>query len=394
MTDAPFTHPAAPWLLFAHLPRCGAGRRRALLDHHPDLPALLATNAATLKSAGLAPPAVDLVLAWQRRDLHHNGVQKLVAIWRACADQGVTLMTWADADYPEPLRHIHDAPVVLYLRGERALLQRPQIGVVGSRNASRSGLAHARNFAAVLSERGYLVTSGLALGIDGAAHLGALNAGYPTVAVIGTGVDVIYPRQHADLTRRIIESGVLVSDLPPGAPPRAAHFPQRNRIISGLSRGVLVVEASRNSGSLITARLALEQGREVFAIPGSVHNPVARGCHDLIRQGAVLVESVTDIEDALAGWQTRPVSAAPQASRASPQQDAPSLGPEPLPAQLDDREIAVLSALGYDSLSTDELCLATGLPADQLVQALLLLEMQGLVEAAPGGYQRIHPVTR
>lgn len=399
MTDALFSHPAGSWLLFAHLPRLGAGRRRALLDVHEDVPALLATNAATLKSAGLAPLAVDLVLAWQRRDLNHAGVQKLATVWQSCVAGDITLMTWADHDYPEPLCHIHDAPVVLYIRGDRALLQRPQIGIVGSRNASRSGLDHARDFAAVLSERGYLVTSGLALGVDGAAHLGALDAGYPTVAVIGTGVDVVYPRQHAKLTQRVIESGVLVSDLPPGAPPRAAHFPQRNRIISGLSRGVLVVEASLKSGSLITARLALEQGRDVFAIPGSVHNPLARGCHDLIRQGAALVESVADIEEALGAWQTLPVTAprkprvSSPASADTPASADPDLAPS-LALQLDDREIAVLAALGYDSQSTDDLCLATGLPADQLMQALLLLEMQGLVDAAPGGYQRINPVTR
>lgn len=395
MTDQLFSHPAGPWLLFAHLPRLGAARRRALLDMHEDLPGLLATNAATLKSAGLAPSAVDLVMAWQRRDLGHGGVQTLVQTWQACMDHDIALMTWADHDYPEPLRHIHDAPVVLYIRGDRALLQRPQIGIVGSRNAGRSGLDHARDFAVTLSERGYLVTSGLALGVDGAAHLGALDAGYPTVAVIGTGVDVTYPRQHGKLAQRIVESGVLVSDLPPGAPPRAAHFPQRNRIISGVSRGVLVVEASLKSGSLITARLALEQGREVFAIPGSVHNPLARGCHELIRQGAALVESVADIEEALGGWQTLPVTA-PQKPRAtcsaSHQRTTPvdPVLPASLPLQMDDREIAVLEALGYDSQSTDDLCLATGLPADQLMQALLLLEMQGLVDAAPGGYQRIN----
>jgi DNA processing protein len=287
----------------------------------------------------------------------------------------------AEADYPETLRHIQDPPLVLYLRGDRTLLAREQIGIVGSRNASRAGLEHARSFAAALGRKGLLVTSGLALGVDGAAHSGALDAGFPTVAVIGNGVDRPYPHRHRRLSERIADEGVIVSEYPPGTTAKAGHFPRRNRIISGLSRGILVVEAGQKSGSLITARLALEQGREIFAIPGSVHNPLARGCHDLIRQGAKLVETVDDICEELGPWWSSQHQ--DDCAPAGEHQESPGM------AGLDSREIAVLEALGYDPKSTDDLCSVTGLPADQLMQSLLLLELQGLVDAAPGGFQRI-----
>jgi DNA processing protein len=269
--------------------------------------------------------------------------------------------------------------LVLYVRGDRSLLGREQIGIVGSRNATRAGLEHARSFAAALGQKGLLVTSGLALGVDGAAHAGALDAGFPTVAVIGNGVDKPYPYRHRTLSERIAGEGVIVSEYPPGTSAKAGHFPRRNRIISGLSRGILVVEAGLKSGSLITARLALEQGREVFAIPGSVHNPLARGCHHLIRQGAKLVETVDDICEELGGWWT-----------SQNEGDSSSVVMKrPATEGLDSREIAVLEALGYDPQSTDDLCSVTGLPADQLMQSLLLLELQGLVDSAPGGFQRI-----
>lgn len=416
-----FSSATGTWLLLSRLPRFRTRRRQAVLEQFGSLPALLDQGYATLRAAGLEPQTCDAVRAWQQRDLGHPLIAAVAAIRQGCIDRQIGLMTWDDTDYPEPLRHIHDAPLLLYLKGNRDLLGLDQIGIVGSRNASRTGLDHARRFAAALGDAGYLVTSGLALGVDGAAHAGALDAGHPTVAVIGTGVDVPYPHQHRALAERIIANGVLVSELPPGTRPRAAHFPQRNRIISGLSRGVLVVEAGLKSGSLITARLALEQGREVFAIPGSLHNPLARGCHDLIRQGARLVETVADISEELAGWWCAGERAATPAElrrRPAPLTPAPlapaALAPAPrnaarsqpcapvavatpqvpsppalATASLDKREIAVLEALGYDPLSTDDLCAATGLPPAQLMQSLLLLELQGLVVSAPGGFQRM-----
>ncbi|RBP29690.1 DNA protecting protein DprA [Marinobacter pelagius] len=372
-------HPAAPWLLLATLPRFGIRRREAAMAATEQLTDLLAMNAATLKAVGLHPETVTGIRAWQDKDASHPALMEIAEALIACGQHGIHIVAWPDADYPEALRHIHDAPLVLYTLGDPALLGRDQIGIVGSRHATRPGLDHARRFAAELSRRELVVTSGLALGVDGAAHAGALDAGFPTIAVIGCGLDQIYPRQHQRLGQRVIEQGVLVSEYPPGTPARAAHFPQRNRIISGLSRGVLVVEAGLKSGSLITARLALEQGREVFAIPGSVHSPVARGCHHLIKQGARLVETVDDVLEELGAWWS------PQAGAADPggQPGAPDL------PRLGQREIAVLEALGYDPVSTDALGSATGLAADQLMQSLLLLELEGLASSAPGGYLRI-----
>lgn len=374
-----FESEAGPWLLLSRLPGFGIRRRQAVSEQMPSLSELTVSNAATLKALGLSAEAVDALLAWQSRDTGHPLIKELMGVWVNCGRNALQLLTWSDGDYPEPLRHIHDAPLVLYLKGNRSLLGREQIAVVGSRNASRSGLEHARAFAAELSRQGLLVTSGLALGVDGAAHAGALEAGRPTVAVVATGLDRIYPRQHQALATRIISQGLLVSEYPPGTPARAGQFPKRNRIISGLSRGILVVEASLKSGSLITARLALEQGREVFAIPGSIHNPLARGCHELIRQGARLVETVEDIHEELGSWWQGTQATSPEPGHLCGKRTA----------GLDAREIAVLDALGYDPQSTDDLCSATGLPADQLMQSLLLLELQGLVDSAPGGFQRI-----
>ena len=394
-----FDHPAAAWLMLTRLPGFGLQTRQVFMDQVQDAASLLAMSEGPLRSLGIRREAREAVLAWQCRDQKHPVIQEVADLWHQVDSLGLDLVCWSDPDYPEPLRHIHDAPLLLYLRGQRELLGREQVAIVGSRNATRAGLAHARDFATAIGEAGYVVTSGLALGVDGAAHAGVLEAGNPTIAVIGTGLDIPYPSQHKALASRIAAQGLLVSEYPPGTPPRAGHFPKRNRIISGLSRGVLVVEASRRSGSLITARLAMEQGREVFAIPGSVHNPLARGCHDLIRQGARLVETMEDIREELGAWWSRPPEAAapakpkPAPAPLTPVPDLADSMPEPpdpgLPDHLAQREIAVLEALGYDPRSTDELCEATGLPADQLMQSLLLLELENLVEATPGGYQKI-----
>ncbi|TGN39450.1 DNA-processing protein DprA [Marinobacter confluentis] len=363
------------WLLVSCLPKFGRKRQQAVQERLGDLSRLADCNSATLRAIGLQAETISAIEAWQSGHASHPLVAKALAIYRDCQHHQIDLMTRADSDYPESLRHIHDAPLVLYLKGDRALIGQPQVGIVGSRNASRAGLEHARAFAAALGQRGLLVTSGLALGVDGAAHAGALDAGFPTIAVIGNGIDQPYPYRHRALASRVVANGLLVSEYPPGTDARPAHFPQRNRIISGLGRGILVVEAGLKSGSLITARLALEQGREVFAIPGSIHNPMARGCHELIRQGAVLVETVDDIFNEFeSGWSSIVPESVSGGSATS--------GLEP-------REIAVLDALGYDPQSTDDLCSITGLPADQLMQSLLLLELQGLVDSAPGGFQRI-----
>jgi len=378
-----FSSATAQWLFLTCLPGLGRTRRRELLTEFPDLPQMLSMNAATLRAVGMTADAMAAIQAWQKQDDAHPAVREVRTIMHDCQKHAVGILTWGDTHYPEQLRHIHDAPLVLFTRGDTELLARDQIGIIGSRKATPAGLDHARRFAAELSARDLMVTSGLALGVDGAAHAGALDAGYPTVAVIGCGLDRIYPHQHRRLGERVIAQGLVISEYPPGTPARAAHFPQRNRIISGLSRGVLVVEAGLRSGSLITARMALEQGREVFAIPGSVHSPVARGCHHLIKQGARLVETVEDILEELGAWWSPPL-----VTEAAGTPEPKPGGKGPL-AGLDGREIAVFEALGYDPQSTDALSSATGLPADQLMQSLLLLELQGLVSSAPGGFQKI-----
>ncbi|MGD9659750.1 MAG: DNA-processing protein DprA [Porticoccaceae bacterium] len=290
------------------------------------------------------------------------------------ADDNISLLPIADPLYPLLLREIHRPPLLLYVKGDPAVLSLPQIAIVGSRHGSRSGLALAEHFATSLAASGFTVTSGLALGIDGAAHRGALKTGN-TVAVLGAGVDVVYPGQHGDLYGQIIsQGGAVVSELPPGSKPLRHYFPQRNRIISGLSLGVLIVEAAIKSGSLITARLALEQGREVFAVPGSIHNPLARGCHQLIREGAVLTETLTDMVNQLGA-----------ALSLKSEEAAAEWEPE-LPESSQER--AVLEKLGFDPLDFDTLAGHVALAAAELTTILVSLELQGFIENINGSYQR------
>jgi DNA processing protein len=316
--------------------------------------------AAAIAAVLRGPPSDghDSDVAWLRETHHH-------------------LVTWSDPDYPVLLRQIADPPLVLYVQGRRELLTHPQIAVVGSRNPTALGRQTAAAFARSLVESGLTVTSGLALGIDAAAHRGALDANGETIAVCGTGLDRIYPAGNRDLAHTIAARGALVSELPIGTPARPGNFPVRNRVISGLSLGVLVVEAALRSGSLITARLAGEQGREVFALPGSIHSPMARGCHALIRQGAKLVETAADILEEL-GAIAR-VSASTTSSI-----DAPA----PAPAMLTPIERQVFDCLGYEPTHIDALIDRSGLTAETVSSILLQLELRGLVVMGPGGYQR------
>ena len=279
-------------------------------------------------------------------------------------------LTWTDAAFPQQLLTIPDPPLVLYVDGRIDAVQRPGVAIVGSRNATPSGISTARQFAHTLGLAQEIVTSGLALGIDGAAHEGALDANAATVAVLGTGVDVIYPAKHKALAARVRTHGALVSEQPLGTPAIAHHFPRRNRLISGLSRGVLVIEAAAQSGSLITARLAAEQGREVFAVPGSIHSPLSKGCHLLIKQGARLVDDVRDILDELRG----PGAAVPAAQTKA--------GPDDTPAWL--------RAMGHDPFTMDELALRSRADLPALQAALLDWELDGRIARLPGGrWQRL-----
>jgi DNA processing protein len=285
------------------------------------------------------------------------------------AEPGHDVLLLGDPDYPARLLATADPPLMLWLQGRRALLSTPSLAVVGSRHPTAQGEDNARDFSRALARAGYTIVSGLALGVDAAAHEGALDAGGATIAVVGTGLDQVYPRRNEKLAARLLAGGgLLVSEYSLGTPVMQANFPRRNRIIAGLSQGCLVVEAAVQSGSLITARQAVEAGREVFAIPGSIHSPQARGCHALIRQGAKLVESAEDVLEELP-----PLAHAPT---------APTAGPM-LPAVPQDRQ-ALLDAMGFDPVSLDALMARSGWPAAALNAALLELELDGHVARLAG----------
>jgi DNA processing protein len=291
------------------------------------------------------------------------------------------VVTLADADYPPLLREIADAPPLLFVRGLRSALTSPQIALVGSRNPTTAGCENAQLFSQSLAHAGLAITSGLALGIDACAHRGALAAHGITIAVAATGLDRVYPSRHRELAHAIAASGALVSEFPLGSPPRRDHFPRRNRIISGMSTGVVVVEAALRSGSLITARLAGEQGREVFAIPGSIHSPLARGCHALIRQGAKLVETAQDILEELG-----PLVRVQREVRRGPDDSNDNRGPWSKEKPEFD---TVLIHLGHDPVDVDTLVERSGLTPEVISSMLLQMELYGLIGACPGGkYQR------
>lgn len=297
--------------------------------------------------------------------------------WSSLPGNGV--LTLADADYPPALLNISDPPLMLYVKGRRELLGSPSIAIVGSRNATMQGMSNADKFAEILSQAGLTIVSGMALGIDTAAHNGGLR-GRPssnhgsTLAVIGTGADIVYPARNRVLAHQIADGGCIVSEYPLGMPAIASNFPRRNRIISGLACGVLVVEAAAQSGSLITARMALEQGRDVFAIPGSIHSPLSKGCHQLIKQGAKLVESAQDILEELGQYHAG--VAAPMLPNS--------------PASNNPEAERLLQAMGFDPADVDNLATRIGIDAGLLNTQLLALELGGLIEMLPGGaYRRV-----
>ena len=359
----PDTRVIAGWIRLAETAGVGCRTGRLLLDVFGSPaaifragPAALAAHVPAALAVALCAPVapalaqqIALTLDWLAQPNHH-------------------LLTLHDADYPQALRHIPDPPLLLYLNGQRALLSAPMIAVVGSRNASTQGRANAEGFAHSLSQAGLCVVSGMALGIDTAAHEGALRGPGSTIAVIGTGADRVYPARNRPLAHRIAEAGCILSEYALGTPPLAANFPRRNRIISGMAAGVLVVEAAAQSGSLITAQMAAEQGREVFALPGSIHSALAKGCHQLIREGAQLVETVDEVLAAM--------GVSPLVRQAPP----------PLAAGND----ALLAALGHDPAEPDALLARLGLDAGALAGQLLALELAGLLERLPDGrVQRI-----
>ena len=360
------------WLVALRAPGLGGQRLRRLLQAFGNLDALFSATDARLAAAGLGQETINALRAPDEALLERD------LAWLAGADHH--LLTIDAEAYPSLLRNIPGAPAALWVAGDVDRLWQPQVAIVGSRNPTAGGLEHAQAFSAELARLGFTITSGLAAGIDVAAHRAALDTpGGSTIAVLGTGPDVHYPARNAEVSRRIERHGALVSEFPPGTTAHASHFPSRNRIISGLALGVLVVEAGIQSGSLITARLAAEQGREVFALPGSLHNPLAKGCHLLIKQGARLVESTADMLSELAPL-------AGELARALEVEAAEPPASPPPPGRLEDPEYQQLwSALGYDPEPMDTIIQRSGLAARAVSSMLLMLELEDRVRFHPGG---------
>lgn len=361
--DALLPDDAGAWLTLNRVPGLGSRTLCRLLQRCPDPELLLSASDSRLRALGVPAPA--------RRALRRADRVAAAAdlAWLAGPDRG--LLTLACPDYPPPLLASADPPPLLFLEGRREALATPGVAVVGSRSPTATGLALARRFAGELAAAGYPVVSGLAAGIDGAAHAGALAAGGPTLAVVGNGLDRVYPRSHHGLARALVERGLLLSEYPPGTPPLRHHFPRRNRIIAGLALGVLVVEAAPRSGSLITARLAAEAGREVFAVPGSILNPLAQGCHALIRDGARLVESLDDLLAELPARDGAHGHGSVDGGVAAAVADAVDRG--------------LLRQLRAGPVSIDALVAASGLGAGEVAARLLALELGGHVSSDPGG---------
>jgi len=354
----------ADWLRLGLIDGLGDAGQRALLAAF-GLPGQIFAAGRARVAAVVGEKIADALL---RSDVESEVEAHLA--W--AAEPGNRVLTLADEAYPRALLGIADPPPVLFAKGRIELLARDAVAVVGARSATPQGVANAEAFAAALGEAGLAVVSGLALGIDAAAHRGALGRPGGTIAVIGTGADRIYPARNQQLARQIAAEGLILSEFPLGTAARRHNFPRRNRLISGLSRGVLVVEAALGSGSLITARTAGEQGREVFAVPGSIHSPLSKGCHRLIRDGAKLVETAVDILEELA-WPGRPTA------QATVQDDTH-----------DDASAAMLAALGHDPVDADTLLQRSGLTPESLSAMLLTMELDGRVARLPGGrFQRI-----
>ncbi len=357
------------WLALHRTRGLGPVGQAKLLDAFPSIEQIFSADAHTLKALGLSEEVVASIsepdwknieadLAWLDQPGHH-------------------LVTIGSAEYPTLLGEISDPPVILFAHGCLEILKTIQIGIVGSRNPDTAGRKIADKFARELTDAGATVTSGLALGIDSCSHEGALSANGYTIAVTGNGLDTIYPARNKALAEKIVERGILVSEFTLGTKPIAANFPRRNRIISGMSTGVLVVQAALRSGSLITARYAMEQGREVFAIPGSIHNPMTKGCHALIKQGAKLVESVGDIVEELGSLATVVVDENKSLNNA--------VNDDPVEEELDADYKMLLDNMAYDPISIDRLIELTGLTADSVSSMLLTLELRGLVVSQSGG---------
>lgn len=353
------------WLALRRNPDLPASLCKVLLDQYDNVEAIFHAGTPALARLGLNNKAIghiqspdwsalDAELQWAEPEHHH-------------------LISYHDHDYPGMLKELHNPPPLLFALGYRDIINTVQFAIVGSRNPTGAGKRLAAEFASQLAAYGFTITSGLALGIDCAGHLGALESGGRTIAVLGNGLNTVYPARHKQTAARISAQGLLISEFSPDTPPLPHHFPMRNRIISGMSTGVLVVEATKESGSLITARYAMEQGREVFAIPGSIHSPLAKGCHALIKQGAKLVENIQDIIEELGSLVTAATASKPAAQRDAKQFD------------WDEEYQFLIRKMGFESVTVDELVNMTGLTTEAVSSMLLILELHGLVESEHGG---------
>jgi DNA processing protein len=361
------------WLALLRAPQIGCRTFLKLLNKAGDIKGLFSESRHSLALLGLKEPSIEAILKpdWDQVDED--------MVW---AEQSLCHILRIDEDsYPLLLKEINDPPPILFVRGSLPVISSLQLAMVGSRNPSPVGKKIAEDFSQHMAMTGLTITSGLALGIDAVSHQGALDVKGKTVAVTGTGLDRVYPARHKRLAEVILdEGGALVSEFPPGIKAHASNFPRRNRIISGLSLGVLVVEAAINSGSLITARLALEQGREVFAIPGSIYNPLARGCNGLIRQGAKLVETAQDVIDELAQYKGEREAISPLETVVSSEAE-----------EIDAAHQELLQYIGYEPTSVDILTAEMGERVEVISSMLLVLELKGIVSSAPGGcYYRVN----
>lgn len=386
------------WIALSRLKGIGPKVLFNLLSHFDSPQLALEASEQEWKALGINISIRAELAEFQRDPLNHPCGQQALKDIEWLKANNANVIDWFDASYPDLLRELTTPPPLLYVRGNIHLLNKPQIAVIGSRKASVNGLDNARRLSNELAQSAFVITSGLALGIDASAHRGALDAEAETIAVLGSGIDQIYPSSNRALANDIIEQGALVSEFPLGTQPKRDHFPRRNRIISGMARGVLVVEAALKSGSLITARYALEQNREVFAIPGSINNPQAQGCHSLLKEGAVLVdcaEDITQVIDPLLDYvphiqPTPSTDSYPQTSlnfAATPKPINADNDMSP-PLDLTEVESALFSVLGFDPISVDRLIELCRLPAAEVSSALISLELYGLAESGPMGYQK------
>ncbi len=357
-----FIHNLPYFLALNKINQIGPRTVLKLYEHWPNLAQLFQKTPKALEQAGLPQRLIALITGYDLNNINED------LTWEN-AHPNHHLLTWESPDYPALLKEIADPPIVLYAKGDLSALKRPALAIIGSRHPSITGYENAKYFAKNLATHGLAIISGLALGIDAQAHLGCLAAKGQTIAVMGTGIDCIYPRRHHTLAAQIQEQGLIVSEFPLKSPPIAGHFPRRNRIISGLSLSILVVEAAIKSGSLITAKMALEQNRDVLAIPGSIHNPLAQGCHYLLQQGAKLVSS---IEDVLSELQLAPL------------QDIETKSLSPLAT----KNKKLVQFIGYETTSIDQMVTRSGFSIEQITNDLAELELQGSIIAVPGGYMR------